>query len=145
VAAAPGLIVAPAGQNPAAGLRRELSDMQVNDILSAILIGALIGTLGRLVIPGRQRIGVFITVLIGIGAAWLGAKVANYFSVNDTPASWSWFNLHWDWWALAIQVGFAVIGIGLAAALSHTIIAWRDDRPRKRKPRKSRASAAKED
>jgi uncharacterized membrane protein YeaQ/YmgE (transglycosylase-associated protein family) len=117
--------------------------MQVHDILSAILIGALIGTLGRLVIPGRQRIGVFITVLIGIGAAWLGAKVAGFFGADDHPARLDWINLRWDWVALAIQVGFAVVGIALAAALTHTVIAHREDRPRKRKPR-ARAKAAKD-
>lgn len=118
--------------------------MQVNDIISAILIGALIGTLGRLVIPGRQRIGVFITVLIGIGAAWLGSRAADYFGADDHPARLDWINVEWDWVALAIQVGFAVVGIAIAAALSHTFLAWREDRPRKRKPRAPRARASKD-
>src|SRR5687768_9567254 len=36
--------------------------MEVQDILSAILMGAVIGTLGRLALPGRQDIGVFVTL-----------------------------------------------------------------------------------
>ncbi|MBW4703755.1 hypothetical protein [Micromonospora sp. RL09-050-HVF-A] len=42
--------------------------MLVTGYLGAVLIGALVGLLGRLVLPGRQRIGVFATFVIGVGA-----------------------------------------------------------------------------
>jgi hypothetical protein len=32
--------------------------MEISGIISAILIGTLIGVLGRLVVPGRQHIGI---------------------------------------------------------------------------------------
>jgi len=32
--------------------------MEISSIIGAIVIGLIIGVLGRLVVPGRQRIGV---------------------------------------------------------------------------------------
>jgi uncharacterized membrane protein YeaQ/YmgE (transglycosylase-associated protein family) len=40
------------------------------------LIGLVIGGLGRLVVPGRQPIGLFATALGGIAAALLGGVIA---------------------------------------------------------------------
>ena len=111
--------------------------MQVNDILSAVLVGIVIGVLGRLVLPGRQRIGVFVTLLIGVGAAVLGAFVARQFNlVGDAPAEF--WGMSWDWIVLAIQVGFAVLGTALAAAVTHTRVAQNEEpKPRRTRARKS--------
>ena len=104
--------------------------MHVTGIVSAVLIGALIGVLGRLILPGRQRIGIFVTLIIGIGAALLGTLVANRFSLDDNaPASFA--GAEWDWIELGIQVGFAVVGTAIAAAVTHTRIAA-DGTPRRR-------------
>ena len=46
--------------------------MEISGIISAIVIGIVIGVLGRLVVPGRQRIGVLWTILVGIVAALIG-------------------------------------------------------------------------
>jgi uncharacterized membrane protein YeaQ/YmgE (transglycosylase-associated protein family) len=113
--------------------------MQVTDWLSAVLIGVVIGILGRLIIPGRQRIGVFVTLIIGVGSALLGGFVARWLNV-DTKAPASLAGLEWDWIVFGIQVGFAVIGTALAAAVTHTRIAQNEE-PKKRT--KSRAKAAK--
>lgn len=40
-------------------------------LLSAALVGAVIGGLARLIIPGRQEIGFFNTIVIG----WIGSLV----------------------------------------------------------------------
>ncbi len=108
--------------------------MQVTGYLGAVLIGALVGLLGRLILPGRQRIGVFVTFGIGVGAAVLGTFVARMLNVDhDAPVTlWS---LHWDWIILALQVGFAVVGVALANMLTFTRLAGGDDTPRKRSSR----------
>jgi uncharacterized membrane protein YeaQ/YmgE (transglycosylase-associated protein family) len=41
-------------------------------ILWWILIGLIVGAVARLVIPGRQHIGIIVTILIGIVAAVVG-------------------------------------------------------------------------
>jgi uncharacterized membrane protein YeaQ/YmgE (transglycosylase-associated protein family) len=41
-------------------------------ILWWILIGLVVGAVGRLVVPGRQHIGILMTILIGVVAAIIG-------------------------------------------------------------------------
>jgi uncharacterized membrane protein YeaQ/YmgE (transglycosylase-associated protein family) len=41
-------------------------------IIAWLLIGLVIGALARLVVPGRQHMGILLTILIGVVAALLG-------------------------------------------------------------------------
>ncbi|GAA3286480.1 hypothetical protein GCM10020218_048480 [Dactylosporangium vinaceum] len=109
--------------------------MHINDFWVAIPVGLLIGVLGRLVLPGRQSIGVFITFLIGVGAALLGTLVAGLFGLDDKAVVKVW-KIQWSWWELAIQVVFAAVGIGLANVLTYTKLASGNAKPRKRAARK---------
>jgi uncharacterized membrane protein YeaQ/YmgE (transglycosylase-associated protein family) len=96
--------------------------MNVKDVVSAILVGLVVGILGRLILPGRQHIGAFVTLVIGVVSALLGGWLATAVHINDrAPAHF--LGLHWSWVVLAIQVGFAVLGTALAAAVSHTRVA----------------------
>jgi uncharacterized membrane protein YeaQ/YmgE (transglycosylase-associated protein family) len=79
--------------------------MTVTGIITAIIIGAIIGFLGRLVAPGRQDIPIWLTIVVGIVAASLGSWVARLFGVADTPGI--------DWLELLFQVVVAAIGGGL--------------------------------
>ena len=45
-------------------------------ILGLILIGVIIGVLARLLLPGGQRIGISMTVLLGVVGALMGGIVA---------------------------------------------------------------------
>ena len=40
--------------------------MTVTGIISALIIGLVIGALGRLVVPGKQDIPIWLTMLIGV-------------------------------------------------------------------------------
>jgi len=112
--------------------------MDINDFWMAIPVGLLIGVLGRLVLPGRQNIGVFITFLIGVGAALLGTLVAGLFNLDDKAVVKVW-KIQWSWWELGIQVLFSAIGIGLANTLTYTRLASGNSKPRKRAtPRRRR-------
>jgi uncharacterized membrane protein YeaQ/YmgE (transglycosylase-associated protein family) len=77
--------------------------MEISGIISAIVIGVIIGTLGRLVIPGRQRIGILWTILVGIAAAFVGTGIAAAFDVADTKGV--------DWIEMAVQIGVAALGV----------------------------------
>jgi uncharacterized membrane protein YeaQ/YmgE (transglycosylase-associated protein family) len=81
--------------------------MEISGIFSALIIGLVIGALGRLVVPGKQDIPIWLTLLIGIVAALLGTIVAGFLGVADTRGV--------DWIELAIQVAFAAVGVSLAA------------------------------
>lgn len=74
-------------------------------IISAIIVGAIIGTLGRLVVRGRQNISMLATIVIGIIAALFGTFIANALGVGDTRGI--------DWIKLAIQVVLAAVGVSL--------------------------------
>lgn len=82
--------------------------MEISGIFTALIIGAIIGALGRLVLPGRQRVGVLLTLLIGILAALLGTLVAAMLGVADTRGI--------DWIELGLQVAFAAVAVGLVDA-----------------------------
>lgn len=77
--------------------------MEISSILSAIVIGIIIGVLGRLVVPGRQRIGVLWTIAVGIVAALLGTAIAEGLDVADTKGT--------DWIEWLIQIGLAALGV----------------------------------
>ncbi|MCZ9348881.1 GlsB/YeaQ/YmgE family stress response membrane protein [Streptomyces mutabilis] len=77
--------------------------MEIDGIISAIVIGIVIGVLGRLVIPGRQRIGILWTILVGIVAALIGSWIATAFDVADTDGV--------DWVEWLIQIGLAALGV----------------------------------
>jgi uncharacterized membrane protein YeaQ/YmgE (transglycosylase-associated protein family) len=81
--------------------------MEISGIISAIVIGIVIGVLGRLVVPGRQHIGVLWTILIGIIAAFIGTGIAAGLDVADTKGV--------DWIEWLIQIALAAVGV---AALS---------------------------
>lgn len=52
-------------------------------ILGLIIIGIIIGLLARLVLPGRQHIGAWFTVLLGIAGALIGGLVASALGTGD--------------------------------------------------------------
>ncbi|MFB7599228.1 GlsB/YeaQ/YmgE family stress response membrane protein [Streptomyces sp. NPDC056160] len=77
--------------------------MEISGIISAIVIGIIIGALGRLVVPGRQHIGILWTILIGIVAALVGAAIASALGVADTKGV--------DWIEWLIQIALAAVGV----------------------------------
>jgi uncharacterized membrane protein YeaQ/YmgE (transglycosylase-associated protein family) len=79
--------------------------MEISGIISALVVGLIIGALGRLVVPGKQSISIWWTLLIGIVAALLGTVLAGAIGVAETPGI--------DWIELVLQVGLAATGIAL--------------------------------
>jgi uncharacterized membrane protein YeaQ/YmgE (transglycosylase-associated protein family) len=84
--------------------------MTADGIITAIIVGAIIGALGRLVLPGRQSIPIWLTIVVGIVAALLGTVIANALGVKTTPGV--------DWIELFIQVLLAAVGVALVAGMS---------------------------
>ncbi|MEU1607658.1 GlsB/YeaQ/YmgE family stress response membrane protein [Micromonospora matsumotoense] len=83
--------------------------MEVQGFFTAIIIGLIIGALGRLVVPGKQKISILLTLAIGVVAAILGTLVAGALGVDDTAGV--------DWIELFIQVVFAALGVALLAGI----------------------------
>ena len=75
----------------------------IGTILAALVAGAIVGPLARLVLPGRQHISVLLTVVLGAVGSLIGAFI--YYKatgVNDTKGI--------DWIS-------GLIGVVVAAAL----------------------------
>ncbi|MFI0417536.1 GlsB/YeaQ/YmgE family stress response membrane protein [Spongiactinospora sp. 9N601] len=83
--------------------------MTIESIIGAIVIGAVIGAIGRLLLPGKQAIGWILTIGVGIVAALIGTAIAQAVGVETTPGI--------DWIELLMQVVLAVVGVGLVAGL----------------------------
>jgi len=85
--------------------------MTVTGIITALIVGLIIGALGRLVVPGKQNIPIWLTMVIGVVAALLGTVIAKAVGVNDTKGV--------DWIELLFQVVLAAIGVALVAGVGN--------------------------
>ena len=75
--------------------------MNISGIFTAIFVGLIIGALGRLVVPGRQRIPIWLTIAVGIVAALVGSAIVG--PMRDTKGV--------DWVELVVQVALAAAGV----------------------------------
>ena len=79
--------------------------MTVTGIIAAIVIGAIIGGLARLILPGKQNIPIWLTIVVGIVAAIIGTFLARLLGIStDTDGI--------DWLELLVQLVVAVIAVG---------------------------------
>jgi len=83
--------------------------MTVAGVISAIVIGLVLGVLGRMVAPGAQKIPIWLTILVGIAAAFIGTAIARAVGVEQTDGI--------DWIEIIIQVVVAAVGVMLVASL----------------------------
>ncbi len=81
--------------------------MGVTGIISAIVVGAIIGALGRLFVRGKQNISIIATILIGIVAALIGTWIASLVGWDETEGL--------DVLEVVIQVVLAAIFVSLYA------------------------------
>lgn len=85
--------------------------MAISGIISAIVVGLIIGALGRLVVPGKQRIPIWLTMLIGIVAAFIGSAIARGAGYAFTSG--------FDWLELITQVVLAAIAVSVVSRTYH--------------------------
>jgi uncharacterized membrane protein YeaQ/YmgE (transglycosylase-associated protein family) len=84
--------------------------MTITGVISAILIGIVVGVIGRLLVPGRQPIGWLITIGVGIIAAFVGTAIARALGIPTATEGI-------DWMELLVQVIVAALGVALVSAL----------------------------
>jgi len=83
--------------------------MTVSGIISAIVVGLILGVLGRLVAPGKQGIPIWLTIIVGIIAAFIGTAIARGLGYADTNG--------FDWLELITQVVVAALGVVLVSSM----------------------------
>jgi uncharacterized membrane protein YeaQ/YmgE (transglycosylase-associated protein family) len=84
--------------------------MTITGVITAILIGIVVGALGRLLVPGKQPIGWLVTIVVGIVAAFIGTAIARALGIPTATEGI-------DWLELLCQVVVAAIGVALVSAL----------------------------
>jgi uncharacterized membrane protein YeaQ/YmgE (transglycosylase-associated protein family) len=85
--------------------------MTPTGIITAIIVGAIIGVLGRLLVPGKQPIGMLLTILVGIVSAFIGTWLANQLHIPTATKGV-------DWMELLVQVIVAALGVALVAGVT---------------------------
>ena len=76
-------------------------------IIWTIIIGLIIGGLGRLVVPGKQNMGIGLTLLVGVVASFVGFLIASALGVAHTSGV--------NWIEHIIQVILAAVGVAIVA------------------------------
>lgn len=84
--------------------------MTITGIIAAIVIGAIIGGLARLILPGKQNIPIWLTIVVGIAAALIGTFLARALGIStDTDGI--------DWLELLVQLVVAVVAVGAVVGI----------------------------
>jgi uncharacterized membrane protein YeaQ/YmgE (transglycosylase-associated protein family) len=83
----------------------------LGSIILAIIVGAIIGVVARLVMPGKQNIGMIMTVVIGAVGGLIGSAVASQFGYHNANGGIAWIPFF-------IGVGAAVILIAIYQAVT---------------------------
>jgi uncharacterized membrane protein YeaQ/YmgE (transglycosylase-associated protein family) len=82
--------------------------MTVGGVITAIIFGAIIGALARLLVPGRQNMPIWLTILVGIIAAFIGTWIAHALHLRTHG---------FNFWETIFQIIVAIIGVLLVTAL----------------------------
>jgi uncharacterized membrane protein YeaQ/YmgE (transglycosylase-associated protein family) len=75
-------------------------------LLWLIIEGLVIGVLAKLVIPGRNPVPIWLTIIIGIAGALIGNWISNYVGVRNTNGI--------DWIRHLLQIGVAAVLVAFA-------------------------------
>lgn len=82
--------------------------MDIGDILGLIVFGAVIGVLARLVLPGKQNINIFITVILGVLGALIGYWLWGLISDQGDTAGIDWIR----WFISIAAAALLVVAYG---------------------------------
>jgi uncharacterized membrane protein YeaQ/YmgE (transglycosylase-associated protein family) len=75
----------------------------------AIIAGLIIGLIARAILPGRQDIPIWLTIVLGVVGALIGNAIATGLGVEDTGG--------FDWIRHIAQIAAAAVLIGIVAPL----------------------------
>ncbi|WP_131739465.1 GlsB/YeaQ/YmgE family stress response membrane protein [Actinomadura roseirufa] len=81
--------------------------MTIGGIFSAIVLGAVIGVLGRLIAPDRRTMPVWLIMAAGISAAFAGTGLSHMVGLERGG---------WDYWETLFQIALGAAGVWLVAA-----------------------------
>jgi uncharacterized membrane protein YeaQ/YmgE (transglycosylase-associated protein family) len=62
----------------------------IGSIVLAVIVGAIIGLVARLVMPGKQNIGMIMTVVLGALGGLIGSWLASKFGYHNANGGVAW-------------------------------------------------------
>lgn len=78
----------------------------IGSIILAIVVGALIGLIARLLMPGKQDIGMIMTIALGALGGLIGSWVAGKFGYHNVNGGFAWV-------PFLIGIGAAIVLIAI--------------------------------
>ncbi len=75
-------------------------------ILGLVVVGLIIGALARLLQPGRQRMSILATLLLGVVGAIIGGLIADWLDVGSIT------ELNFWGFVFALLAALLLVGIG---------------------------------
>ena len=79
-------------------------------ILGLIAVGVVIGALARLLQPGRQRMSILATMLLGVVGAVIGGLIADWLDVGSITEL--------NFWGFVFALLAAVLLVGIAEGVA---------------------------
>jgi uncharacterized membrane protein YeaQ/YmgE (transglycosylase-associated protein family) len=80
-------------------------------ILGLILIGLVIGAIARLLLPGRQKIGIALTLLLGVLGAVIGGVIASALGAGEIT------ELNFVGFIIAVLAAVGLLAVAQAAGI----------------------------
>ena len=90
--------------------------MTIVSVLGWIVTGLIVGALARLLVPGRQRIGIAMTIVLGIVGAIVGGFVGSLLFGPNPATDGAGYSIEtaWPGWIMAVLGGVLVLWIIVA-------------------------------
>jgi uncharacterized membrane protein YeaQ/YmgE (transglycosylase-associated protein family) len=82
-------------------------------LLSWIVTGLVVGLIARALVPGRQSLGLILTVALGVAGACLGGLISS--AIWPTWANEPDVNRMWPGWLMSVLGGVIVLWVYVAA------------------------------
>ena len=83
----------------------------IGTIVSALFVGLIVGVLARLILPGKQSIGLLMTILLGVLGSVLGSWVTYQVGYANSNGGWAMI-------PFLVGVAVAVILVALYVAVT---------------------------
>jgi uncharacterized membrane protein YeaQ/YmgE (transglycosylase-associated protein family) len=87
------------------------ADIGILDIVWYIIAGLIIGALARLILPGKQAMSIWMTILLGVVAAVIGGFIWNAIFPGNEGVAW---------------IGSIIVAVLLLVLYERVVVAGRD-------------------
>ncbi len=83
--------------------------MSISGIIGAIVVGLIVGLLGRALVPGKQHVSLVVTTIIGVIASFVATWLLGFlFKYNNDNGGIPWIGLLGG--AIVAAIGIVVYG-----------------------------------